>query len=47
MNCFVRCVSVADPLTGLTIVPKEEFEEKWQFVGIVLKGVGPDKPTGQ
>lgn len=35
-------VSVADPLTGLSIVPNEEFEEKWQFVGIVLKRVGPD-----
>jgi hypothetical protein len=40
-------VSVADPLTGLNIVPKQEFEEKWQFVGIVLKRVGPDKSTGK
>ncbi len=40
-------VSVADPLTGLNIVPKEAFEEKWQFVGIVLKRVGPDKPAGK
>ena len=34
-------VSVADPLTGLNIVPTEGFEEKWQFVGIVLKRVDP------
>jgi predicted double-glycine peptidase len=40
-------VSVADPLSGLNIVPKEEFEEKWQFVGIVLKRAGSDKSTGK
>jgi hypothetical protein len=40
-------VSVADPLTGLNIVPNEEFEEKWQFVGIVLKRVGPRTAAGK
>jgi hypothetical protein len=32
-------VDVADPLTGLNVVPREEFENKWQFVGIVFKRV--------
>jgi len=40
-------VSVADPLTGLNIVTKEQFEEKWQFVGIVLKRVGNGRSTGK
>jgi len=39
-------VSVADPLTGLNIVPKEEFEEKWQFVGIVLRTGRHDTAAG-
>jgi predicted double-glycine peptidase len=30
-------VIVGDPLVGLTRVPIHEFEDKWQFVGIVLK----------
>jgi predicted double-glycine peptidase len=33
-------ILVADPLSGLTVVPAEEFENKWTFVGIVLKRVG-------
>jgi predicted double-glycine peptidase len=33
-------VLVADPLSGLSVVPAEEFENKWLFVGIVLKRVG-------
>jgi hypothetical protein len=40
-------VSVADPLTGLNLVPNEEFEEKWQFVGIVLRRVGPGTAAGR
>jgi len=30
-------IDIADPLTGLNIVPRQEFENKWQFVGIVFK----------
>jgi predicted double-glycine peptidase len=30
-------VLVADPLSGLSVVPAEEFANKWQFVGIVFK----------
>jgi hypothetical protein len=30
-------VLVGDPLNGLTLMPAEEFESKWLFVGIVLK----------
>lgn len=30
-------VIIADPLSGLSSSSIEEFEEKWQFVGIVLK----------
>ena len=30
-------VVVGDPLTGLVLVPIEEFESQWQFIGIVLK----------
>jgi predicted double-glycine peptidase len=33
-------ILVADPLSGLSVVPAEEFENKWMFVGIVLKKVG-------
>jgi len=33
-------ILVADPLSGLSVVPAEEFENKWMFVGIVLKRVG-------
>jgi hypothetical protein len=35
-------VLVADPLTGLGVVPAEEFESKWLFAGIVLKRVGKE-----
>jgi predicted double-glycine peptidase len=34
-------VIVADPLTGLSLMPTEEFESKWLYVGIVLKRVTP------
>jgi hypothetical protein len=30
-------VMVGDPLSGLSTCSTEEFEDKWQFVGIVLK----------
>jgi len=30
-------VLVADPLSGLSVVPTKEFDSKWLFVGIVLK----------
>lgn len=30
-------VLVADPLSGLSVVATEEFENKWQFVGITFK----------
>ena len=30
-------IDIADPLTGLNIVPRREFENKWRFVGIVFK----------
>jgi predicted double-glycine peptidase len=33
-------ILVADPLSGLSVVSAEEFENKWTFVGIVLKRVG-------
>ncbi|HWV98712.1 MAG TPA: cysteine peptidase family C39 domain-containing protein [Candidatus Acidoferrum sp.] len=32
-------VLVGDPLSGLASVPTEEFEDRWQFAGIVLKRV--------
>jgi predicted double-glycine peptidase len=32
-----NCVLVGDPLNGLTLMPTDEFENKWLFVGIVLK----------
>jgi hypothetical protein len=32
-------ILVGDPLSGLSVVPVEEFENKWMFVGIVLKRV--------
>jgi hypothetical protein len=35
-------VLVADPLTGLGVVPAEEFERKWLFAGIVLKRAGKE-----
>jgi hypothetical protein len=34
-------VMVADPLSGLGLLGNEEFENKWQFVGIVLKRIQP------
>jgi hypothetical protein len=30
-------VLVGDPLSGLTSIPTGEFEDRWQFVGIVLR----------
>jgi predicted double-glycine peptidase len=33
-------ILVADPLSGLSVVPEDEFENKWMFVGIVFKRVG-------
>jgi len=33
-------ILVADPLIGLELVPKDEFERKWQFVGVVFKREG-------
>ena len=30
-------VLVADPLSGLGVVPSDEFESKWLFVGIVFR----------
>jgi len=30
-------VVVGDPLSGLVLIPAEEFENQWQFVGIVLR----------
>lgn len=33
-------VLVGDPLTGLTVCSIKDFEEKWAFVGIVLKRSG-------
>jgi hypothetical protein len=30
-------VLVADPLSGLSVLPTKEFEQKWQFVGITFK----------
>lgn len=32
-------IVVGDPLSGLSTISNEEFENKWQFVGIVLKRV--------
>ncbi len=29
-------VVVGDPLTGLNVIPEEEFENNWLFVGIVF-----------
>ena len=34
-----NAVVVGDPVGGLALVSKEEFENQWQFVGIVLKRV--------
>jgi hypothetical protein len=33
-------ILVADPLSGLSVVPADEFENKWMFVGIVFKRAG-------
>lgn len=33
-------VLVADPLSGLSVVPAQEFENKWSFAGIVFKRAG-------
>jgi ABC-type bacteriocin/lantibiotic exporter with double-glycine peptidase domain len=30
-------IVVADPLSGLSVLPTSEFENSWQFVGIVFK----------
>jgi len=30
-------VTVGDPLLGLTKLSRAEFEDKWRFVGVVLK----------
>jgi hypothetical protein len=30
-------VLVGDPLTGLAWMPAADFEDKWEFVGLVLK----------
>lgn len=34
-------VVVGDPLSGLSSISNEDFESRWQFVGIVLKRVAP------
>ena len=30
-------IVVGDPLSGLSVLPNEEFESRWLFVGVVLK----------
>jgi ABC-type bacteriocin/lantibiotic exporter with double-glycine peptidase domain len=36
-------VLVGDPLTGLATLSAQEFESKWQFVGVVLKRTPPGR----
>ena len=38
-------VLVGDPLTGLAVVPAEEFTNKWLYVAIVFKRAGKDSGT--
>ena len=37
LGVATNSVLVADPLSGLTPISRDEFENKWQFVGIALK----------
>lgn len=39
-----RTVTVADPITGITAIPREQFRSTWRFCGIVLTRVPTEAP---